>query len=65
MGSAYNSAQTIQGEGGDFNIVNTYLLNVYNEATLDGTVTFTSDVTFESDGAPIENTFSNHSPSDD
>lgn len=49
MGSAYNSAQTIQGEGGDFNIVNTYLLNVYNEATLNGDVTFTSDVTFESD----------------
>ena len=43
MGSAYNGAQTLQGEGGDFNVVNTYFLNVFDTAT------FQSDVTFESD----------------
>ena len=49
MGSAYNSAQTIQGEGGDFNIVNTYLLNVYDEASFKGDVNFEGDVKFEGD----------------
>ncbi len=40
MGSAYNGAQTLQGEGGDFNVVNTYFLNVYDEASFEGDVEF-------------------------
>jgi hypothetical protein len=46
MGSAYNGAQTLQGEGGDFNIVNTYLLNVYDEASFKGDVNFEGAIEF-------------------
>jgi len=49
MGSAYNSAQTIQGENSDFNVVNTYFLNVYDQATFDGDVAFNGDVAFTGD----------------
>ena len=46
MGNAYNSAQTIQSESSESNVVNVYFLNVYDEAKFYDDVTFDGEVDF-------------------
>ena len=52
-----------EGDLERFLFINAYITN-FTMTMAVGEV-MSADVTFESDGAPIENTFSNHSPTDD